>query len=241
MMGKRMAMMLWALLALANAWGQQPQQVSVTAERTELLCPMGGRVQAPIVLRNPRGQSVVLHITQEVKSLSEHQQAGIDWGREGGKGSRQGGHIYTLPPHGTAVLQAYFATGFNDRQEAEVVYHFSDMHSHARMASVAFRYRVAEPADEALLYVSHEIHISNLHPNPVVSTAAFTYQLADDHDSRAVLQVHNVLGKMLATHVLDPAKHTLELHFDGWKPGVYFYTLLVGEESVVTKKFILKR
>ncbi len=95
-------------------------------------------------------------------------------------------------------------------------------------------------AEEELLYADHRLSISNLFPNPATEFIRFDYQLAHDAP-RATITIRNVLGSELKSVLLSQRSTHLQLSIEDLKPGVYFYTLTLDEENVITQKFMVKR
>lgn len=89
-------------------------------------------------------------------------------------------------------------------------------------------------------YESERLSVSALYPNPAIVTAKIDYRIYDDK-ARAVLVLRNVLGSEIGKYKLSPEGNRLTINLDGYKAGVYFYTLVIDEKSVSTRKFVISK
>jgi len=83
--------------------------------------------------------------------------------------------------------------------------------------------------------------ISQNHPNPATNKTRINIHLM--HASQLTVQVHNMLGQMVINSpqgMMTPGLHTVELDLHQLDEGVYFYTVLAGNEST-TKKMIVSK
>jgi hypothetical protein len=84
-----------------------------------------------------------------------------------------------------------------------------------------------------------EIQISEAYPNPAVDVLNFQYRLSMGQGEVKIL-VHNLLGTLIAEFKLNPYDTQVQIPVRDYKSGIYFYTLSVDNQSIVTKKFIVK-
>lgn len=91
-----------------------------------------------------------------------------------------------------------------------------------------------------LLYSDDDIYIEHIHPNPANDLAFIDYQLSGSAIGAKIV-LHNVLGGLINEYDLDYTQTRLKIPTSDLKPGVYFYTLYVNNENLVTKKVIIKR
>jgi len=83
--------------------------------------------------------------------------------------------------------------------------------------------------------------ISQNHPNPATNRTEINIHLM--YSSQLIVQVHNMLGQMVINApqgTLPTGLHTVELDLQQLDEGVYFYTVLAGNESA-TKKMIVSK
>lgn len=78
------------------------------------------------------------------------------------------------------------------------------------------------------------------YPNPAIDHISFSYS-SSEQVSSAALVIRNILGSEIGRHTLDPLKRELKLSLSTYKPGLYFYTLVVDGRNQQTHKFLVKR
>lgn len=229
------------LFICLQAHGQHHPLLVLSSTALKVSCAWGGKTASAISLENKSNKAMTIKVEKVLNHLSPYQSASFMLGEQLTSADLSTSvNTYTLPPHHQGELfTAYFSAGFKD-SHAVVKYRFIDIYNSREIASLTIEYDILEELSEDLFYVSHDINISKLHPNPVVSHATLDYRMASDHNSTVAVLVYNVLGKQVANYPLKPEKHQLLLKFNGWKQGVYFYTLVIDDKNIVTKKFILK-
>ena len=85
-----------------------------------------------------------------------------------------------------------------------------------------------------------ETKLSEAYPNPTSHHAFFDYKLPNGI-SNATLVVHNLLGsKVNEIKIIEPAGK-IELNTGELNEGIYFCTLIVKSEVVVSKKLVVNR
>lgn len=90
------------------------------------------------------------------------------------------------------------------------------------------------------IFQNRDIVIREIYPNPVVDVASLDYQLLSDRlSARIVLQ--NLLGQPLAEHALVKGHASLKFSVDEWPAGIYFYTVYVDNQAVVTRKVLVRK
>lgn len=99
---------------------------------------------------------------------------------------------------------------------------------------------VEEKISRTVLFHSNKITINEIYPNPVTDRGYIDYQI-HQKDVNAKLLLHNVLGNPIATYTLSPYENRFRLHTDDVSPGIYFITLYLDNESVLTRKVIVKK
>lgn len=94
--------------------------------------------------------------------------------------------------------------------------------------------------DGSTFYDSERLTVSALYPNPATDKVKLDYRIYDA-EARVALVMRNVLGSEVGKYRLGAESGRLTLTLDKFKAGVYFYTLVVDEKSVMTKKFVVSK
>lgn len=95
-------------------------------------------------------------------------------------------------------------------------------------------------SDAGDLFSTDGVKIGEAYPNPAESFIELKYAISDP-DVRVKVVFHNLLGVRVSEHTLKTGDSILTLSTEKFIPGVYFYTVNVNDQNVVTKKLIVKR
>lgn len=78
-----------------------------------------------------------------------------------------------------------------------------------------------------------------VYPNPV--TDYFYFEYTATFTKNAKLQVYNTLGKVVITKDLNDKQGTEKIYVSDLEKGMYFCSLLVDDNRVLTKKILINR
>lgn len=101
-------------------------------------------------------------------------------------------------------------------------------------------FSVSTRKTQDILYSDNSLRISNFFPNPAIESATIDYSLPLNQKNAKIV-IQSVLGSIVGEYELDPRRQQLNLNTDNFKAGVYFYTLVVDDEGLVTRKLIVKK
>jgi hypothetical protein len=93
---------------------------------------------------------------------------------------------------------------------------------------------------KARVFGSREITVHDVYPNPVTDQAFIEYNLHDDQ-VKAKVVIHNILGKYLGVFELPASETKVRIQTEELPSGVYFYTLYLNNEGVLTRKLIVRK
>ena len=99
---------------------------------------------------------------------------------------------------------------------------------------------VEEKPEKQSLYSSKFITLHDVYPNPVVDHAQVEYKILNDQ-IKAKIVVHNLLGNMVGEYQLPSLENLIRIKTDDLNAGIYFYTLYIDDEGVMTRKLIVKK
>jgi len=100
------------------------------------------------------------------------------------------------------------------------------------------RYEVTGTAKGDFLH--KDIKVSEIYPNPSNRVAQLDYTLLNPK-VKSKITVTSFIGNPIAEYDLDPTRNSLVINVSEFQPGVYFYTLVVDNKNVVTKKLQVKK
>jgi Secretion system C-terminal sorting domain len=142
---------------------------------------------------------------------------------------------------GQSVNNFYIAldAGLN-RNESTLRYLAYNKANPNQSMEVELNFEVEEKPDKATIYNSRYITVYDVYPNPAVEEAFLDYDLASDNVNAKIL-VHNILGNIIGEYTLSSLEKRVRIRIDDQSAGIYFYTLYVENEGVMTRKLIVKK
>lgn len=103
-----------------------------------------------------------------------------------------------------------------------------------------FMYFYSSPTGVETLMYSDANTVSSAYPNPAAGTTKINYTLRNDI-SAAKIDLHNMLGAKVKSIDLKEKFAAVEIPLSGLESGVYFYSLIVDEKAVATKKLVVTK
>lgn len=99
---------------------------------------------------------------------------------------------------------------------------------------------VEEKHSKSYVFQSREITMQDIYPNPVQDHAFIDYRLHTE-SVKAKVSIHNVLGKNMGDYELNPSETRVKIEAEGLVAGVYFYTLYLDNNGILTRKMIVRK
>jgi hypothetical protein len=120
--------------------------------------------------------------------------------------------------------------------------HYIVFNKNAPAESVEFdlNFHIEERSAREQIFSSKEITLFDLYPNPVSEFAHMDYKIHNDQ-IKAKIVLHNLLGSSVQELTLEPLETRLKIRAENLDAGIYFYTLYVDNEGVITRKLIVKK
>jgi hypothetical protein len=82
--------------------------------------------------------------------------------------------------------------------------------------------------------------LHDVYPNPVVDHAVVDYRILNDQ-VKAKIVIHNLLGNVVGEYALPSMENYVRFRTEGLSAGIYFYTLYIDNEGVMTRKLIVRK
>lgn len=101
-------------------------------------------------------------------------------------------------------------------------------------------FSVEEYAERKSIYDSPFITITDAYPNPAVESAQVDYKIHKMQPSYTVV-LRNLLGNVVGDYKLSASETKLKMRTDELNAGIYFFTLYVEGEGVLTRKIMVKK
>ena len=99
---------------------------------------------------------------------------------------------------------------------------------------------IDEEKAKNIVFQSKDITIRDLYPNPVSSLAFIDYELYNER-TEAKIVIHNILGSAVGEQEMPFSEQKAKISTEEMAPGIYFYTIYVDNEGVITRKLVVKR
>ncbi|MBQ5856005.1 MAG: T9SS type A sorting domain-containing protein [Bacteroidales bacterium] len=125
-------------------------------------------------------------------------------------------------PEGTEIHMVYT---FYDERNPEEKYTFN----------VNFKYQ-----SDAIVDFNSVNVFSNAYPNPANNTVSFDYNMPFDVNSASVA-IYNMMGQEVVRQDLNLGGSRADINVSDLNEGVYFYSLIVNNQTVKTNKFVVSR
>lgn len=101
-------------------------------------------------------------------------------------------------------------------------------------------FAVEERSAKEDIFTHPQIVLHDVYPNPVVDFAYVNYNMTSDN-LEAKIVIHNILGNAIDEYNLPPSENTVKIRAEALNAGIYFYTLYLDNEGLVTRKLIVKK
>ncbi len=236
---------LFSFFLIPKVAGQdkEPKEsLKVWADNTKHDCAMGTIVETVVHVQNTSKKPVELKVKRGKSGFSKNQECffRFDGKITAARSDESQNTIILQPNEISSGFMAYFSTGFK-KGENSVTYQFINIESKDDFAEIELNYSISDEIPANRLYVNEQISISFMYPNPAIHFGEFEYRMPNSVKSKAKIAIHNVLGKKLGTYDLEPSEASVRIQFKEFDSGVYFYMLILDDETVATKKFVLKK
>jgi hypothetical protein len=101
-------------------------------------------------------------------------------------------------------------------------------------------FAVDERSTKEDIYSSPYITLHDVYPNPVTDYAYVNYDIIND-EVKAKIIIHNILGNPIDEYNLPSAENRVKIRAESMNAGIYFYTLYLDNDGVITRKLIVKK
>ena len=101
-------------------------------------------------------------------------------------------------------------------------------------------FQIEESVEKQNIYTSDIIQLRDVYPNPAVDHAFVDYTLLNTA-VKAKIMIHNLLGNTIDEYPLPASENKVKIRAEALNSGVYFYTLYLDNEGVITRKLLVKK
>ncbi len=132
-------------------------------------------------------------------------------------------------------LEAGLTEGFSS-----VKYSIQNKSNPNEVILLELNFSVEGKQEKNSIYSSQFITLHDVYPNPVSTTARIDYDIHHER-FKAKIIIHNILGSPLTVYDLLPSQNSVKIETETLNTGIYFYTLYVNNEGVMTRKLMVKK
>lgn len=99
---------------------------------------------------------------------------------------------------------------------------------------------IVDEREKVNIYSSEHIIIHDVYPNPVHDNAIVDFRILNEQINAKIV-LHNILGSIIEEYPLLYTENRIKIKAETLNAGIYFYTLYIDNEGVITKKIIIKK
>lgn len=208
---------------------------------TEIEGLIGEEIEANLSIKNISSEPVTFYLKRLETKIGSQQKA---WFCLNGDCSEKNDNLssesFTLKPEESllgfkSILKAGLSEGYST-----IKYQLIETNTENDPLDVELIYSIVSKEKSNVLYSSNEVVINDIYPNPVSEFAVIKYNIKNK-DSKVKIVLHSVLGSILGEYNLQPLESNLKISVDTWNPGVYFYTLYIDNDGVMTRKLVVRK
>ena len=133
------------------------------------------------------------------------------------------------------ALDAGLADGISSAR-----YQVINRNNTAETVEFDLNFAVTERSSRDDVFSNPHIILHDVYPNPIVDYAYVNYQLIND-EVDAKIVIHNILGNPIDEYILPSSENKVKIRAESMGAGIYFYTLYLDSEGVITRKLIVKK
>ena len=118
--------------------------------------------------------------------------------------------------------------------EAKITYTFYDERNQDVKYTFVVNFKYQPDAVEEINTI-----FSNAYPNPANNTVSFDYEMQNANS--AAVAIYNMMGQEVVRQDLNLGGSRVDINVSDLNEGVYFYSLIVNNQTVKTNKFVVSR
>jgi hypothetical protein len=200
---------------------------------------IGDLIRAPLLLKNNSEKTITL-IIRKVETQIGSTQKNFFCVDNNCLDQRTEDYVLRIEPGQTLQnfsigLEAGLVEGFSAVKY--VIYNKANLHESRQFE---LNFVVEGKPEKSNIYSSRYITIHDVYPNPVIDRANIDYQLHSS-EVKTKIVIHNILGNALTEYELPYSETKVKILADQLSAGIYFYTLYIDNEGVMTRKLIVKK
>ena len=229
------------MVYLLLGWAYTSAQTFSVEEKKQITGHLGEQLTASFSITNISEQPIYIQIKRIEKNIGTGQKTWFCWNNECfDEETKQLPLSKKIEPGQTitsfrSVLTAGLLEGYS-----QLKYVIFNKENPADFIEVEANYTVEGAKTEADIYSSEDVVINDLYPNPITEFAVIKYSIKNK-DAEVKIVIHSVLGSIMGEYKLQPLESEIKIQAEEFNPGIYFYTLYIDNEGVMTRKLIVRK
>jgi hypothetical protein len=199
---------------------------------------IGEIIKAPLRLKNVSDKPITL-IIRKVEALIGGTQKNYFCLAENCLDANVEDHTVRIEPQQTYTVLQIALEGGLAPGVSSVKYAVFNRSNPADTFEFEVNFQVEEQSD-ADIYNSDVVVLHDVYPNPVSDYAFVDYKILDERVKASII-IHNLLGNPIDEYQLPFGENKVKLRADALSAGIYFYTLYLDNEGVITRKLIVRK
>lgn len=219
----------------------------VVADGTEILIEGDGsdfEYEVHMLVRNSTNQDLVVALLRETLSMPEGTENYICWGSCFGPGVDLARGV-TIVANTTTSDWEYSGhyqprIGFEEPTifgTARIKYTFFVEDNEADNVSFIAKFHISGVSVDE---IAEKVVFSGAYPNPANAIVSIDYNL-NSINMPAQIAVYNMLGQNVMNHPIENNEGKLQFSVADLNEGIYFYSIIVGGQTIETKKLVVKK
>jgi hypothetical protein len=200
---------------------------------------IGDLIRAPLNFKNKTDKTITL-ILRKVDTQIGSSQKNFFCPDNNCLDQRTEDYILKIEPGQTTEnfsigLEAGLVEGFS-----AIKYIIFNKSNPTESSQLELNFDVVGRPEKSSIYTSRFITIHDVYPNPVTDYANIEYRLHADQVKIKIV-IHNILGNTVTQYDLSNAETKVKILAEQFNSGIYFYTLYIDNQGVMTRKLIVKK
>lgn len=233
---KRFLLLAILIFPVGLVFGQGFEVVSLQDSYKGLI---GETVKAPVRFKNNSDKTIILIVRKVSAQLGSTQKSFFCMGNDCFDSKIEDYIIKVEPGQVQSSLQVAIEAGLVPGVSSVRYVVFSKSNS-GHTVEFDVNFTVEEKDEKQSIFLSKDITIKDIYPNPVLDDAFVDYNLTSDR-MKAKIVVHNILGNTVGEYSLPAGENIVRIKIDDVSAGIYFYTLYLNNESVYTRKMMIRK
>lgn len=232
---------LFSIVILTSMSISYAQSLRLVNTSNKVFGRVGSEIEGPVAIKNVSSKPVEITFQRTNNNISSGQESFFCLGR-----TCYSPETNTSPETKT-LRPGEIYDGFKGvlrsgmgKSNSQISYCFINVADPKDKLCTTLNFQIESSGGNDVLFFNEDINISNIYPNPINEVALFDYSIKSSTIKSKII-LHNVLGSIVGEYSLNEFENKLKIYTQSFKPGVYFYTLSIDNQNLITKKFVIKR